>query len=274
MSYTFRRYFVEHFTYHVQYNNINFVRINNCPYCKRDRRQNYHNNFRMDLENDNTDRIIREYDQIRNENTPDIPNNTEERQLDRIRQRIRLNIQNNNQDRRLRTERNNREDIRIRNRERNRERNRISIRESNREHNRIRNRDRNRERARRINRRQQRDIQYHINQEVEQHRSEQRTSRRELVVRGHQVNPLNLRYERLVDLEDVVVKSTLENINKHSTIKVNDNHDHYRCVVCLNDITTNHIVRKIKCGHSFHIDCIDTWLEKNDTCPICKYKLS
>ena len=27
------------------------------------------------------------------------------------------------------------------------------------------------------------------------------------------------------------------------------------------------------CGHSFHVECIDEWLSKNVTCPICRTSL-
>jgi len=42
----------------------------------------------------------------------------------------------------------------------------------------------------------------------------------------------------------------------------------------MENFTNNSIVRKINgCGHLFHINCIDTWLEENITCPVCRTDL-
>lgn len=30
------------------------------------------------------------------------------------------------------------------------------------------------------------------------------------------------------------------------------------------------LLRQLNCQHSFHISCIDMWLENNKTCPLCK----
>ena len=182
MSDTYRQYFLEHYTYHTRFSNINFVRVNNCPYCKRSRRINYDNNLRVSQPNNvlssieqlsNVSRVIREYNNIRDRNMPNVY------LIDRHQQNQQQNSSNNN----------------------------------------------------------------------------------------------NL-YERLNSLEDHVVKTTLETINKHSNIIVNDKKDDQRCVICLKNIKKNEIVRELKCNHSFHIKCIDRWLETNKYCPICKYKLT
>ncbi|OIT30678.1 ring-h2 finger protein atl16 [Nicotiana attenuata] len=47
------------------------------------------------------------------------------------------------------------------------------------------------------------------------------------------------------------------------------------CVVCLNDFQDNEKLRKIpNCGHVFHIDCIDVWLQNNANCPLCRTSIS
>ena len=42
------------------------------------------------------------------------------------------------------------------------------------------------------------------------------------------------------------------------------------CGICLDEQNTGDSVKPLQCGHSFHAVCIDTWLKRNATCPICK----
>ena len=43
------------------------------------------------------------------------------------------------------------------------------------------------------------------------------------------------------------------------------------CAVCLEDFEEAEVGRTLpKCGHSFHLDCIDMWLHSHSTCPLCR----
>ncbi|XP_059291149.1 RING-H2 finger protein ATL1-like [Lycium ferocissimum] len=47
------------------------------------------------------------------------------------------------------------------------------------------------------------------------------------------------------------------------------------CVVCLNEFQEDENLRVIpNCGHFFHIDCIDIWLQNNTNCPLCRTSIS
>ncbi|CAA3010627.1 RING-H2 finger ATL16-like [Olea europaea subsp. europaea] len=47
------------------------------------------------------------------------------------------------------------------------------------------------------------------------------------------------------------------------------------CVVCLNEFQEDEKLRIIpNCGHVFHIDCLDIWLQKNTNCPLCRTSIS
>ncbi len=41
-----------------------------------------------------------------------------------------------------------------------------------------------------------------------------------------------------------------------------------QCVICLENINGNK--KTLQCGHTFHTKCIQKWLKKNKTCPICR----
>ncbi|XP_022761236.1 putative RING-H2 finger protein ATL69 [Durio zibethinus] len=43
------------------------------------------------------------------------------------------------------------------------------------------------------------------------------------------------------------------------------------CPICLLEYQANEILRTIpSCMHYFHADCIDEWLKRNATCPLCR----
>ncbi|CAE6055810.1 unnamed protein product [Arabidopsis arenosa] len=43
------------------------------------------------------------------------------------------------------------------------------------------------------------------------------------------------------------------------------------CSVCLSEFEEEDEGRLLpKCGHSFHVDCIDTWFRSRSTCPLCR----
>ncbi|CAI8585816.1 unnamed protein product [Vicia faba] len=46
------------------------------------------------------------------------------------------------------------------------------------------------------------------------------------------------------------------------------------CAVCLTGFEDHEILRLLpKCKHAFHMECVDTWLDKHSTCPLCRYKV-
>lgn len=42
------------------------------------------------------------------------------------------------------------------------------------------------------------------------------------------------------------------------------------CSICLDGYESNNRVRILVCGHCFHTCCIDVWLRKRATCPMCQ----
>lgn len=48
----------------------------------------------------------------------------------------------------------------------------------------------------------------------------------------------------------------------------------FDCAVCLSEFCDQDELRLLpKCSHAFHINCIDTWLLSNSTCPLCRGSL-
>ena len=50
--------------------------------------------------------------------------------------------------------------------------------------------------------------------------------------------------------------------------------DPFDCAVCLSQFTNEDQLRLLPaCSHAFHMNCIDTWLLSNSTCPLCREPL-
>ncbi|KAL5569558.1 hypothetical protein UlMin_026133 [Ulmus minor] len=47
-----------------------------------------------------------------------------------------------------------------------------------------------------------------------------------------------------------------------------------QCTACLEEYRDEDVLRILPyCGHSFHVTCIDIWLQRHSTCPICRTSL-
>lgn len=87
---------------------------------------------------------------------------------------------------------------------------------------------------------------------------------------------LNHNGERLVNnLEDVQVYPSLRTLRESSTIHSYGNleTDQETCSICRESFEQTSIVRKLACGHIFHIGCVDEWFETNIRCPLCRQDL-
>jgi hypothetical protein len=62
-------------------------------------------------------------------------------------------------------------------------------------------------------------------------------------------------------------------IQKNNLIK-NENDKQSFCIICQDNIVENDIIRYLKCGHTFHLNCIDKWFSENSSCPQCRMCLS
>ncbi|KAI6707577.1 hypothetical protein NL676_010539 [Syzygium grande] len=47
-----------------------------------------------------------------------------------------------------------------------------------------------------------------------------------------------------------------------------------QCSICLGEYREKEVLRIMPiCGHTFHLSCIDAWLRKRSTCPVCRFHL-
>lgn len=53
-----------------------------------------------------------------------------------------------------------------------------------------------------------------------------------------------------------------------SIISTTSSNAENQCIICIQTLNDN--VKKLNCGHEFHLNCITVWLNQKNTCPICR----
>ena len=92
-------------------------------------------------------------------------------------------------------------------------------------------------------------------------------------------NPDKMTYEQLLAMEEKVGNVNkglnIEKINKIPVVNFKKNYykDNNKCVICQDDFKDFEKVKKLKCEHLFHINCIDQWLKKEKKCPFCNKEI-
>lgn len=46
------------------------------------------------------------------------------------------------------------------------------------------------------------------------------------------------------------------------------------CLICLFNFINEERIRKLSCGHYYHLNCIDRWLTYKNNCPSCRRTVS
>jgi hypothetical protein len=75
-------------------------------------------------------------------------------------------------------------------------------------------------------------------------------------------------------LQPVVVRPTPEQIAQNTTVGNLVSDTEHACAVCQDTLMPEQEGRKLNaCGHWFHKMCIDTWLQGNVNCPVCRHDI-
>lgn len=75
-------------------------------------------------------------------------------------------------------------------------------------------------------------------------------------------------------LQPVVVRPTQEQIDANTTVGNLVSDTENTCAICQDTLEAEQEGRKLNaCGHWFHKNCIDTWLEGNVHCPVCRHDI-
>lgn len=75
-------------------------------------------------------------------------------------------------------------------------------------------------------------------------------------------------------LQPVVIHPTSEQIAANTTVGNLVSDTDNACAICQDTLTSEQEARRLNaCGHWFHRPCIDTWLQGNVHCPVCRHDI-
>ena len=96
------------------------------------------------------------------------------------------------------------------------------------------------------------------------------------------INDIDFEIDTTIEVNNQpVIEQEPEHSTRNQTIKIisnnsiilkfdNDDDDEIICSICLEKINDKCNNLKLKCAHIFHNDCINTWLNTNNKCPLCR----
>ncbi|XVE50635.1 hypothetical protein DITRI_Ditri01bG0179400 [Diplodiscus trichospermus] len=93
-----------------------------------------------------------------------------------------------------------------------------------------------------------------------------------------QMNSLESTYREISDIYDVngekgLSKSCIQMLPLHEfrSTDMIKSMDESSCSICLQGLKEGELARNLpRCGHMFHLKCIDEWLSRQGTCPMCR----
>jgi hypothetical protein len=73
--------------------------------------------------------------------------------------------------------------------------------------------------------------------------------------------------------DPVVVRPSQEEISRATVVQLIDEEDEV-CAICQDQMPVSTEARCITaCDHKFHVECIDTWFQRNVHCPNCRHDI-
>ncbi|XP_050219590.1 NEP1-interacting protein 2 isoform X2 [Mercurialis annua] len=90
------------------------------------------------------------------------------------------------------------------------------------------------------------------------------------------VSALETTYREISDIYDTtgsrgLSKNFIQNLPEFTFQSTNIQSHEFCCSICLQDFRDGDSMRKLpNCGHFFHLDCLDEWLTRNGSCPMCR----
>ncbi|KAL4449772.1 hypothetical protein ABPG74_008145 [Tetrahymena malaccensis] len=75
---------------------------------------------------------------------------------------------------------------------------------------------------------------------------------------------------RLNQKDNIQLQDLETNINKSVQLNSSMSNSKQCCSICLVEFIPQENIQKTICSHTFHIQCIKDWINKNENCPLCR----
>lgn len=93
-----------------------------------------------------------------------------------------------------------------------------------------------------------------------------------LILHGGYWQDMQLEFSQLFGFGDKPPPATSkEFMNNLETLPITEKGG--QCAVCLKEWTAGEESKRLPCKHKFHPTCILPWLEKTNSCPVCRHEL-
>ncbi|XVF70682.1 hypothetical protein PTKIN_Ptkin11bG0182200 [Pterospermum kingtungense] len=92
-----------------------------------------------------------------------------------------------------------------------------------------------------------------------------------------QMDSIESTYRERSDIYDINGEKGLSRscIQKLPVLEFHSREEYCSCSICLQGIKDGELIRNLpRCGHIFHLNCIDQWLNRQGTCPMCRQHVS
>jgi hypothetical protein len=94
---------------------------------------------------------------------------------------------------------------------------------------------------------------------------------------GLDINPDNMTYEELLQLEEKIGKVSKglseEQYQRIEVFEATKKDEEELCSICYYNLKEGEEIHKLECKHVFHCECIKEWLMKERSCPLCKQEI-
>ena len=69
------------------------------------------------------------------------------------------------------------------------------------------------------------------------------------------------------------IYSDLLNTQEYESLSREEKNNNKYCIICFEEYKNKNRVIKLECNHIFHKICLSRWIEKNQSCPLCRFKI-